>query len=146
MDFFIQWPAVKPEIKTFRTSKPFLLFPFNEPAFLLPVHWWWDRMWKMWQMVGGATWKYYFLLTPPFITRTSMGAPICSALTKLAPRPKSFFKRVRERKCRKVLCYDVGNISPYEFPWEQSEVESWRWHDGEFSLNWDVSFRNGHHL
>ena len=86
MDFFIQWPAIKPQIKTFRTSKPFFFstFPNNEPPFLLPVHWWWDRMWKMWQMVGWPTWKYYFLLTHHLLL-ASMGAPIWSALTKLAP-------------------------------------------------------------
>ena len=146
--FFIQWPAVKlPKIKTFRTSKPsFLLFPCNEAAFLLPVHWWWDRMLKMWQIVGRPTWKYYFLTTPHLLLSPVWELPFGQHLQNLPPHPKYFFKRIRERNCRKVLCYEVGNISPYEFPWERWEVESWRWHDGEFSMNWDVSFRNGHHL
>ena len=152
---FLSDCPIKLQIKTsgLQNLPWFLLFPNNEPPFLLPVHWWWDRMWKMWQMEGWPTWKYYFLLTHHLLL-ASMGAPIWSALTKLTPPPLlqnlSFdlkFERIRERKCRKVLYYNaLVWISPYEFPWEQSEVESWRWHDGESGLNWDVSFRNGHHL
>ena len=82
---FLSNGPIKPKIKIFRIWKvftSFLLFP-NQAPLPLPAHWWWDSMWKMWQMVGQPTWKYYFLRTPHLLL-ASMGDPIWSALTKLA--------------------------------------------------------------
>ena len=114
--FFIQWPAVKPEIKTFRTSKPFLLFPFNEPAFLLPVHWWWDWMWKMWQMVGGATWKYYFLLTPHLLLGPVWELPFAQHLQNL-PLDQNLSSKGSERENAEKFCVTTLVIfPPMNFP------------------------------
>ena len=69
--------------------------------------------------VTNGRWSHLEVLfssDPPFITRTSMGAPICSALTKLAPHQNLSSKGSERENAEKFCVTTLVIFPPMNFP------------------------------